>query len=225
MHFAHVRPQKQVHAGPGARGRRAGSELMLLALATALLACLPLFAGGPTAQQKQNQKDKKQESDAGAIASPVPPPDGQAVDTVVSQMLGAWQVGDVEMMHKSYADDVTVVSGSWEPPLLGWANYARAFESQRARTQANRLERSNSLTKVTGNTAWCTYQWRYTGQVDGTPATAFGHTTLMLEKRAGIWLIVLNHTSVVPGSTQEPASTVAPQAPQPNGQRTAGPGA
>jgi len=224
MDFAQVRRQEQVHTGSGAGGRRASTEWMLLALATALSVCLPLLAGGPAAQ-KQNQKDKKQDADASSITSPIPPPDGQAIDTVVSQMLGAWQVGDVEMMHKAYADDVTVVSGSWEAPLLGWANYLRAYQTQRARTQSDRLERSNTFTKVNGDTAWCTYQWRYTGQVDGTPATAFGHTTLVLEKRAGNWLIVLNHTSVVPVSTQGPAPTVAPQNQQSTGQRTSGPGA
>jgi ketosteroid isomerase-like protein len=225
MHFAKVRRQKHAQAGPGIRGRRASTEwTLLLALATALLGCLSLLASG-SAAQKQNQKDKKQDSDANAIVSPIPPPDGQAIDNVVSQMLGAWQVGDVELMHKTYADDVTVVSGAWEPPLMGWANYARAYQAQRARTQGDRLERSNSYTKVAGNMAWCTYQWRYTGQVDGVPATAFGHTTLVLEKRAGTWLIVLNHTSVVPVSTQGPTPAVAPQNQQPAGQRTSGPGA
>ena len=144
MDFAQVRRQKTVHAGSGARSRRASTELMLLALATALFVCLPLLAGR-TAAQKQNQKDKKQDADASGITSPIPPPDGQAIDMVVSQMLGAWQVGDVEMMHKAYADDVTVVSGSWEPPLMGWANYARAYQAQRARTQSDRLERSKHL--------------------------------------------------------------------------------
>ncbi len=111
MHFAQVRHDGRSTFKPGQapEAAGAGTELMLLALATALLGCVPLLAGGPAAQ-KQNQKDKKQDSDASAITSPIPPPDGQAIDTVVSQMLGAWQVGDVEMLHKYYADDVTVVS-------------------------------------------------------------------------------------------------------------------
>lgn len=224
MQFEQVRVQKHVHTGPRAGGPRVSTGLMMLALATALLGCLPLLAGGPAAQ-KQNQKDKKQAADTSAITSPISPPDSQAVDTVVSQMLGAWQVGDVDMMHKAYAADVTVVSGSWELPLLGWANYVRAYQAQRARTQGDRMERSNTYTKVNGDTAWCTYQWHYSGQVDGTPAQAFGHTTLVLEKRAGTWLIVLNHTSVVPVSTQGPEPTVAPQNQQSTGGRTSGPGA
>jgi ketosteroid isomerase-like protein len=224
MDFEQERRQKHVHIGSRAGVRRETTRLKPLALAAALLVCLPLLAGGP-ASQKQNQKEKKQDADANAITSPIPPPDGQAIDTIVSQMLGAWQVGDVDMMHKAYADDVTVVSGSWEPPLMGWANYVRAFQAQRARTQSDRMERTNSFTKVNGNSAWCTYQWRYTGLVDGTPATAFGHTTLVLEKRGGSWLIVLNDTSVVPVSTPGPMPTAAPQNQQSTGQRTSGPGA
>ena len=219
MHFEQARRHTHVQTGPRAAGRRASAGPMLLALATALLGCLPLLAGAPATQQKQKQKDKKQEAEDSAISSPIPPPDGQAVDLVVSQMLGAWQVGDVEMMHKAYADDVTVVSGSWEPPLMGWANYARAYQAQRTRTQGDRMERSNTYTKVNGDTAWCTYQWRYSGQVDGTPATAVGHTTLVLEKRSGNWLIVLNHTSVAPVS-QGPDPAVVPQKQQAPGQRT-----
>jgi ketosteroid isomerase-like protein len=215
--------RKQPQIKPAAASRRHGAApVTRMARAAALLVCFSLLAGG-SAAAAQKQKDKQQDSNSTGIVSPIPPSDSQAIDTLVSQMLGAWQVGDVDMMHKYYADDVTVVSGTWEPPLLGWANYARAFRTQRARTKGDRLERSNSYTKINGETAWCTYQWRYTGDVDGVPATAFGHTTLMLEKRAGNWLIVLNHTSVVPVSTPN-TSTAAPQVPQAVG-RVSGPGA
>ncbi len=57
-------------------------------------------------------------------------PDNQAVDLLVSQMLGAWQAGDADAMRKFYADDVMIVSGAYEPPLIGWANYARAYQAQ-----------------------------------------------------------------------------------------------
>jgi ketosteroid isomerase-like protein len=130
---------------------------------------------------------------------------------MVSQMLGAWQVGDVEMLHSHYADDVLVVSGMWEPPLQGWQNYLRAYQSQRARTQGIRLDRSNTFIKVQGDTAWCTFQWDFFGQVDGSPSNAAGHTTLVLQKRAGKWLIVLNHTSVAPLPQRPVPATAAPQ--------------
>lgn len=130
-------------------------------------------------------------------------PDDRMIDNQISEMLGAWQVGDADKMHTYYADDVLVVSGGPEPPISGWANYLTAYQTQRAHMRSVRLDRTNTYTKVSGNSAWSTYDWVFTGVVDGTPMSARGHTTLALEKRDGRWLIVLNHTSV---ATQGPAA-------------------
>jgi uncharacterized protein (TIGR02246 family) len=176
-----------------------GLALAILVLAASL--------GGPGLAygQKQNKKSKKEATTEVSSASLMP--DNQAVDLLVSQMLGAWQAGDAEGMRKFYADDVMIISGAWEPPLVGWANYARAYQAQLARTSGCRLERINSFAKVIGDTAVVTYQWEFLGNVDGRNIQAFGHTTLVLEKRLGNWLITLNHTSAVP--TDDP-STSAP---------------
>ena len=163
----------------------------------------------------QNQKKKQKDADNSFTASSLLP-DSQAIDLLVSQMLGTWQARDVEAMHKFYADDIMVISGGWEPPLMGWANYAQAYQTQMARTSTPRLERTNSYIKVLGDAAWVTYQWQFSGNVDGQALRAFGHTTLLLQKRSGNWLIVLNHTSAIP--TEEP-SAGAPATPA-NGQPT-----
>jgi ketosteroid isomerase-like protein len=226
MRVAQEHREKQSRAGRTSGWWRTRTGAIALAFAVVLLGSLPLSAGG-TAAQKQDKKNKSQEPQTTGIVSPVPAPDEQAIDTLVSQMLGAWQVGDVDMMHKYYADDVTTISGSWEAPLLGWDNFVRAYQAQRARTQNSRLERTNSYTKVSGETAWCTYQWQYSGQVDGAFASAWGHTTLVLEKRSGSWLIVLNHTSVVVPEQASP-TTAAPAGPRGTptpGQLPSGPGA
>src|SRR5208337_2424816 len=60
--------------------------------------------------------------------------------------------------------------------------------------------------------AWACYQWEFTAIVDGVPASAFGHTTLVFEKRNDVWLIVHNHTSLVQAS-----QTAAPAAQPPAG--------
>jgi len=184
--------------------RHAGVLAMALAISSFLLV-------GGAAGQKQNKNDKKSPQD---IDIRLPMPDAQAIDLMIAQMLGAWQVGDVEMMRKFYADDLTMVSGAWEQPLFGWANYLRAYQAQRARVQGGRLDRRNTYTKVMGDMAWSTYQWAFTGQVDGKPVDAFGHTTLVLQKRAGNWIIVMNHTSSV--SSPEPTAP-ATAVPQPSG--------
>jgi ketosteroid isomerase-like protein len=162
------------------------------------------------AAQNQKNNGKKQQDNSDALSAALPDP--QAIDLLVSQMLAAWQVGDVDAMHKYYDDDMAAISGAWEPPLVGWGAYAAAYEKQHERTQGSRLDRTNTFTKVVGDTAWVTYQWDFSGQVDGQPAKAVGHTTLVLQKRAGHWFIVLNHTSSVPTSTQA-SSNAAPTIP------------
>lgn len=171
------------------------------------------------AQNQKNNKKQRDRSDELAAALPDP----QAIDLMVSQMLAAWQIGDVDTMHKYYDEDVAAVSGSWEPPLMGWRAYAAAYQIQHSRTQSSRLDRTNTFTKIVGDAAWVTYQWQFSGQVDGQPTTALGHTTLVLQKRDGHWLIVLNHTSAIPSSA--PASSAATTAPPRATPATQGPGA
>ncbi len=162
----------------------------------------------------QKKKDKKKDDNSNTPPA-LQPPDEQKIDVAISEMLGAWQLGDIEKLHAHYADDVDVVNGMWAPPVVGWPNYLTSYQSQRARSQQVRLDRSNTLIRVApdGNTAWACYQWEFTAVVDGTPASAFGHTTLIFEKRNGAWLIVHNHTSLVQASqagtpaTQPPAAT------------------
>ena len=187
--------------------RNAARSAAAVALALVLLGAAPLLA-----QKQKNQKDsdKKAAAEVTGVPSLMQLPDTQAIELLVSQMLAAWQIGDADILHTFYADDVLVVSGAWEPPLQGWPSYLSAYQAQRARTQGVRLERTNTFTKVQGDTAWCTYQWEFNGQVDGGLSNAVGHTTLVLQKRAGKWLIVLNHTSMAPTparTTAVPSST------------------
>jgi ketosteroid isomerase-like protein len=169
--------------------------LMLLSSAAAL------------AQKPSKKPSKDQKGDKVAF------PDDRAIDLAISEMLAAWQLGNVEMLHKYYADDTTIVSGGWEPPLVGWANYLKAYQSQRERLQTPRLDRTNTLIKVRGNLAWAVYQWEFNAVVDGKAYTARGHTSLILEKRGDRWVIVHNHTSIVPETPPAPPA----DAPKPSG--------
>ncbi|HYA62894.1 MAG TPA: nuclear transport factor 2 family protein [Candidatus Sulfotelmatobacter sp.] len=168
-------------------------------LCTLLLLTLCLAAACPAAAQKKKKKDDTPVTPASAMASL---PDEQKIDYAIGQMLGAWQVGDTQMMHKYYAEDVSVVAGTWTPPAMGWTNYLAAYQAQRARLQQVRLERSNTLIRIapSGTVAWACYQWEFSAMVDGSPSAADGQTTLVLEKRGDSWLIVHNHTSLVQAS-------------------------
>jgi ketosteroid isomerase-like protein len=143
--------------------------------------------------------------------------DEQQIDYMISEMLGAWQLGDIEKLRKDYADDVSIVNGIWAPPVFTWTNYLAAFQQQHARMQQVRMDRSNTYIKLSGNFAWACYQWDFSAVVDGQPSAARGQTTLIVEKRNDHWVIVHNHTSLAPtAQPSPPANTPQIAQPQPN---------
>jgi ketosteroid isomerase-like protein len=170
------------------------------------LALLLLAGAAPAAAQKNKDKKKQQpqlESPANGQGTP-PVNDTQAVDLAVGQSLGYWQIGDVDSLHKYYADDVYVVTGDWSPPLIGWDNYVKAYQAQRARVTSGRMDRTNTYIKVEGNSAWATYQFYYVASMEGKVSESRGHTTLILNKRGDRWVIVLNHSSIVDSAFASP---------------------
>ena len=177
----------------------------------AVLLCATLFSGSAAVAQKDKKK-KKEAPASESVPSPVPLRDEQAIDLAISEMLGAWQIGDSERLHKYYADDVSVVSGAWEPPVVGWPNFLASYQKLHARMQQIRKERENTYIRVQGNFSWVCFQWDFSAVVDGQPMTARGQTTLLLEKRSGNWVIVHDHSSLVQSSQQvaSPPRAVAP---------------
>jgi ketosteroid isomerase-like protein len=174
-------------------------------LALALMA----LANPASAQKKNKNKPTSPAPDPGEdLQSAMHTPDAQAIDQAIGEAMGYWQIGDSESMHKYYAEDVVLVSGGWEPPIIGWDNFLKAYQAQRAQVSGARMDRSNTLIKVNGNSAWATYQFVYAAQKDGKVAEFRGHTTLFLAKLANRWMITLNHSSIVDSSAPEPATPV-----------------
>ena len=183
-----------------------------------LCGCVLLLGTLPAAAQKE-KKSQKEKKPIDTASLTLPLTEEQQIDVAISGMLAAWQLGDVELLHQAYADDVTVVSGAWEPPVLGWANYLADYQRQRARVQQVRMDRLNTYVHVSGSFGWACYQWEFSGVVDGQQNAARGQTTLLLEKRNGKWLIVHNHTSLIqavssPAPAATPASTPPPAQPE-----------
>ena len=180
----------------------------------AVLLVFGLLAGAsPT--QAQNDKKKKKKNDAPTADTPgtiIPLSDEQQIDYMISETLGAWQIGDTQRMHKNYVDDVSVVNGGWAPPIIGWGNYEMLFKQQRATMQQVRLDRSNTYIKVNGATAWACYQWDFAAVVNGMPSAARGQTTYVLVKKDNRWLIAHDHTSIVQSAQQPQPATNAPPA-------------
>lgn len=184
--------------------RRVVGGMLLLAL------CLVAASGAAAQKKKKNQDDAQPTPPPSVMASA---PDETKIDYVIGEFLGAWQLGDIEKMHKNVADDVSVVAGTWTPPAVGWTNYLVAYQSQRARMQQVRLDRLNTLIRIapSGQFAWACYQWDFSAVVDGNPMAAEGQTTLVLEKKNESWVIVHNHTSLVQASQPTGPAAAAPQ--------------
>ncbi len=160
-----------------------------IALCCLLIAPMMAWAG-------QNHRGKERAKSPALPAQLFPLTPAQRINSLISHMLAAWQVGDVRLLHRYYADDVIVVSGFNQPNIEGWRNYLASYEAQRRRMRSCQIIRRNTFVAVHGDVAWASYQWQFGGLVDGRAVNFDGHTTLIFERRQGSWLIVLNHTSL-----------------------------
>jgi ketosteroid isomerase-like protein len=186
--------------------RSSGRTIRWLTTAMMMLGLL----SAPAFAQKKNKNAK---NDASSLPMP-PVPVPEEIDHNIGEMLGAWQVGDVEAMHKYYDDNVTIVAGTYEPPIIGWANYAAAYQKMHARIQEMQFVRRNTFIFNRGDMAWAMYQWEFFGMVDRVRTPMLhGQTTLVFSKTGDRWLIVHNHSSQI--CDEAPAPAAAPAAPGP----------
>src|ERR1700693_69591 len=133
-----------------------------------ILALALMTVAIPAGAQKKDKKKNTPATDPGEnLKSEMHTPDSQAIDQAIGEALGYWQIGDAESLHKYYAEDVVLVSGAWEPPVVGWDNFLKSYQAQRAQVSGARIDRSNTLIKVNGNFAWATYQFVYVAQMEG----------------------------------------------------------
>src|SRR5262249_58786410 len=94
----------------------------------ALVLVFGLIAGATTIQAQNDKKKKKNPPAAETPGTVIPLSDEQQIDYMISETLGAWQIGDTARMRKNYSDDVSVVNGGWAPPIIGWGNYEMLFQ-------------------------------------------------------------------------------------------------
>jgi uncharacterized protein (TIGR02246 family) len=169
-------------------------KLQTIAVLLAALLAVPALA--------QSHKQKKTKN----VSIPMPPlPIPEQINQNIGEMLGAWQVGDVEAMHKYYADDATWVAGTDDPPIAGWQNYVAKYQQSRAGLTSVQLIRKNTNIFHYEDTAWACYQWEFIGTVNGQNISARGQTTLVFVKKGDRWLIVHNHTSEICPQAAQPS--------------------
>jgi ketosteroid isomerase-like protein len=165
-----------------------------------------LSLGAGAWAQKKSKKDKAPLEGQPMPELPIPASD--KIDNAIGEMLGQFQVGDFEGMHKHYADNATFISGAYEPPIVGWQNYVTGLQKQRSAFQGMQIIRRNTLVFPHGDVAWASYQWEFLALYNDKPYSARGQTTLILNKIGDNWLIVHNHTSQI---CEAPRAAVAPQ--------------
>lgn len=166
----------------------------------ALLCLLSFVLTWASASPRQQKKEKKSKAQSGSSLQ-VQLPVADQINHDIGEMLGAWQVGDVQAMQKYYADDATFVAGTFSMPIVGFENYVRQYLQERKGFSGIQLIRRNTNIFHYQNTAWACYQWEFQGLAGGRAVTARGQTTLVFVKKGNRWLIVHNHTSeICPGS-------------------------
>jgi ketosteroid isomerase-like protein len=185
-----------------------------------LLAAVLIIVAGSSSALAGPQTNKKSKVKTNDQTDPNAPPitgsDADQIDHAISEMLAGFELGDVEMMHKHYSDNVTFVSGAYEPPIVGWQNYVPLFQRQRAAFQSMQLVRRNTIIFPHGDVAWAMYQWEFASLLNGQPYSMRGQTTLVFNKVGANWLIVHNHTSEIAATSappQQPAPQPAPAKP------------
>jgi len=179
-----------------------------------LIAIFALASSAAWAQKKPKNKAADQ-----SPMPKVPMPVSDEIDHDIGEMLAAFQLGNVEMMHKYYSDNAVFVSGAFAPPVVGWQNYVVDYQRSMAAFQGMQLIRRNTNVFVHGDIAWASYQWEFLSSYQNKPYSAHGQTTLILQKVGDNWLIVHNHTSQICDQVPEQQQ---PQS-QPAGQNPAAP--
>lgn len=175
-----------------------------------------LFAASASSAQKKNKNQTPEPAPDAPIQS-LPMSPGDELDNDIGHMLAGLQIGNIDEMHKYYADNATFVSSTYAPPIVGFANWAAGYQRQRAGFSGMQIVRRNTVIFPHGDVAWATYQWEFTGmETTGQPYAARGQTTLVFNRVGNNWLIVHNHTSVDCSSISDGAPS-APATPTPSG--------
>jgi len=158
-----------------------------------------------------SQKKPKNKAPDQTPMPQIPVPVSDQIDKDIGEMLAAFQLGKVDMMHKYYSDECVWVNGAYAPPIVGWQNYVSDYQKSMALFQGMQLIRRNTYVFVHQDIAWASYQWEFLSNYQGKPYSARGQTTLILQKVGDNWLIVHNHTSQICDQVQEQQQQPNPQ--------------
>jgi uncharacterized protein (TIGR02246 family) len=132
------------------------------------------------------------------------------IEQVIAAVLEAYRTGDSATLARHYASEVTVIPGDYNATIEGWSKVEPLYRAAFSAFARLELLRDSTRIMQRGKLAWASYQWRLAGARGQEMVQSQGHTTLILEKRGGKWVIVHNHTSIVP-TAPAPAPAAPPK--------------
>ncbi len=128
----------------------------------------------------------------------VPNADQQAVITTLVSMWEALEHGDIERyalyLHPdftSFGEDDTYLNQGKEYEVRSYTNYLK--HAKNLHTDMHQPE-----VTVRGDTAWITYYWTESADVDGKHLTSRGKSTRIFVKENGKWRCIHGHYTYAP---------------------------
>lgn len=129
------------------------------------------------------------------------------VAAVLMRNAQGFESGDLAMLDTLWANDDSVTVFESGYANYGWADYRDHHLKPEIDEMKNvKYQLTDIKTRVSGNTAWATFKYALSADVNERHVDAAGLGTAVLEKRGSVWKIVHWHTSAPrrPAAQQPP---------------------
>ena len=136
--------------------------------------------------------------------------DEAAVRNVLVESAAAFERSDLAALEKLWAGDESVTVFESGHANYGWADYRdHHLVPEMKELKNTKYSLSDVRVKVSGKTAWATFKYTISAEVEGRHIDSGGLGTAVLEERQGRWQIVHWHSSA---PRRAPASANPPPA-------------
>ena len=133
----------------------------------------------------------------------------KAVTEVLTQEAQAVEKGDLAALDKLWANDESVTVFESGHANYGWKDYRENHLAPELKEFKNtKYTFSDLKVKVAGKTAWATFKYTLSAEIEARKIVSGGLATAILEKREGKWRIVHWHSS---SPRRTPSPTPSPK--------------
>ncbi len=142
--------------------------------------------------------------------------DQEAVQALVQQEVHAMNARDLKVLSQvwSQTPDITLFDVSPPGRFQGWDSIGRTFNDFFGRLAEPHMAIEGLDVRVTGDSAWATYDWSISGRLDAATLEDRGRTTSVYRREKEGWKLVHEHVSIAPApAATAPVAPAAPAAP------------